>query len=212
MSLRPKSLDEAKAQRKRAAAKKKRRAARAAERTTVDELRRAGVVQTADEVALRQEEERYDRGLKRLLGDIAAAQVAAPGAPPVAVTTARPPARPPQEKASRWVSARWLAGVRRGTCVVPVQVEGADDGVTRPCGRKGTDPHHVELVGRRGDRFDLLVVPMCRQHHDAAHAGRIERQEMDRMLGAYLRWQLPRVPKSVALVVVQQFLDGLERA
>lgn len=190
MSLRPRSLAEAKAQKARASEKRRKRAARAEQRTAaavVADLVERGVVTTA----------------------AALEEKLSPQSPKV-TTTAPRTVKAPIEKAARWVSRRWLDGVKKGRCIVLVQVEGANDGIRQPCNEPGVDPHHVVTIGRRGDRFDLLAIPMCRRHHDAAHAGRLALSELHRMLGAYLCWQLPRVPKSVARVVVQQLLEGLE--
>lgn len=52
------------------------------------------------------------------------------------------------------------------------------------CDHFADDPHHHPTRGAGGD--DLGIVPLCRGHHDEAHAGRLSREWQARAAGTAL--------------------------
>lgn len=106
----------------------------------------------------------------------------------------------PIEKPLRLRSRAWLDEVKADGCEAAAPSD--------PC-VGAVDPHHVKVRGRRGDDFDLTAIPLCRRHHDDAHDGRISREELHRMLGAYLVRKLPQLAPSKARAVLLQMLKGL---
>ena len=91
----------------------------------------------------------------------------------------------PIEKPARMRSLAWLAMVRSDPCQWP------------GCSRTVVDAHHVKVRGGRRDDFDITAIPLCREHHDRAHAAKTKAEfdELHRMLGAYLCRKLPQVGK-----------------
>ena len=101
------------------------------------------------------------------------------------------------DKALRLRSRKYLDIVKNGPC----EVEG--------CLKQADDPHHVKVRGRRGDDFDLTAIPLCRAHHDDAHAGRIIPAALYEMLGRFLCRKRPVLGRREGAAVLRQMLAGI---
>ena len=108
---------------------------------------------------------------------------------------------PPIEKPARMVSRTWLDMVKADPCEWP------------SCARKADDPHHVKVCGARHDVFDITAIPLCREHHDRAHAAktRAEFDELHRMLGADLCRKLTQVGRETMRYVIMEMTGTLTK-
>lgn len=71
-----------------------------------------------------------------------------------------------------------------------------------------SDPHHVATRGAHG-RQDVLVVALCREAHDAAHAGHIPAVEVEAAAYRTQRAFWLRAPAAVRRKALQEMMEGL---
>lgn len=101
------------------------------------------------------------------------------------------------EKLARLRSRKYLDMVKADPCEAAAQ----HDHCTGPI-----DPHHVQVRGNRDDTCDFTAIPLCRRHHDDAHAGRIGQEELQRLLGGYLCRKLLSLGRSEAEAVLREMI------
>lgn len=120
-----------------------------------------------------------------------------PGVEVRSVSSASKEIGPPLEKPLRLVSESWHDLV-----------------MTFPCERCGapapSDPAHIKVIGRRGDRIDWTLIPLCRRCHTLHHDGVVDSAEVNRLLGDFLVRQLPQLRRSDALTILREMIAFIE--
>ena len=113
------------------------------------------------------------------------------------VTSVLRVASQPIEKPARMRSRTWLDLVKTDQCEWP------------GCASDADDPHHVKVRGTRKDDFDITAIPLCREHHNQAHAAKTKAEvdELHRMLGAYLCRKLPQVGRETMRTVLEEMKE-----